>query len=192
MKFVNWFLLILAPIVFVTCKIDEEKAEIIFIGDSIISRWKMNTYFREYKAFNAGKGGSGIDYIESHKGKYKNKTVIIHFGTNDISKIPNLDDYAKRYVHSVESLSASKVILLPIMPRGSKETANALKAMPRIRYLNIEIKAEAHNHGWHYVDVFDELLDESGNYFDIEYTVDGIHPNENGYKFLSVKVKELL
>lgn len=192
MKFFRFLLILLSCIAFSSCVLDEDEAKYVFIGDSIISRWKLNTYFREYKTFNKGKGGSGVAYIEQNAGSCSGKIIIVHFGTNDIHDIKDENEYVQRYVKSVESLKASKTIILPIMPRGKVESAHASMTMPIIRRLNYLIEKESKARGWFFVDVFDALLDESGQYFSDIYTVDGIHHSVEGYKLLTLRVKEFM
>lgn len=190
MGFLRVLLVVLSIFSLSSCTIDEDDANYVFIGDSIISRWKLNTYFREVHTYNAGKGGSGVAYIESKAGSYKSQTIIVHFGTNDIQHIESEEEYVERYISAVEKLGGSRVVILPIMPRGKVESAHASFTMPKIRRLNAMLKNSAEQKGWFFVDVFDKLLD--GEFFSDECTVDGIHPSDKGYAILTVEVRKYM
>ena len=50
--------------------------------------------------------------------------------------------------------------------------------------LNEKIQALADSYGYIYVDVYSSLVTESGT-LNPQYTDDGLHPNDNGYKVIS-------
>ena len=53
-----------------------------------------------------------------------------------------------------------------------------------IKYVNLKMKEFCDENNIVYIDMYDELADDDGNY-DLEYSKDGLHPNNLGYARIS-------
>lgn len=194
----NWItrcLACMAMLVLCQACSDEElllqKSQFVFIGDSIIYRWNLDKAFPNLETFNAGKGDQGIEYVEGHEGLYAGKIIVSHFGTNDYKHwINNIEGYADRYLKALKALGGDKAYIISILPRGKKQSANALTSGPIIQKINKELERRCPEFGYVFINVQDALME--GPYFNGEYTDDSIHPNEKGYKIITDIVKPYL
>lgn len=162
---------------------------VAFLGDSIIARWDIEYVFPSHQVKNYGVSGSGIKYLESMKGQFSNKTVVIISGTNDLylAKESGYDIYSKRYIKALENLNAQKIILFPILPRI--QTTDDPKINEKVDQLNSAIKTEVKNSGLNIVylnGVNEDFLKDGEINMNLFY--DGLHPNKYGYEILEYYV----
>ena len=61
----------------------------------------------------------------------------------------------------------------------------------RIKKINKELKESAKEHNYVYLDLYSILVDENDN-LKLDYTVDGLHISEEGYKVISNEIKKLM
>ena len=137
------------------------------------------------------------------KQKIKLNTIFIQMiGTNDMNLLSYDRDetlnnireiikgikenrpYASIYVQSIYPINKttdSKVSLPTVGIRENEE----------IQKVNEEIKKIAKKEKVQYIDMYQELADENGN-FNIYYTKDGLHLNELGYYMVTKKLETIL
>lgn len=170
---------------------------IVFLGDSLIARYDTNLYFRSFNVTNSGIGGNMttdiLNDLDSRVFKYNPKKVFILVGTNDI-------------VYSELSLSKIRDNVNSIIDKIKEYDSNIdiyLESIyPVIEDLNEDIVYHRRNktiielNGYYkdlcntkctYINVFDSLIDKSGN-LKSYYTKDGVHLNKLGY----LKVSKIL
>lgn len=158
--------------------------DIEIIGDSIIDRWDVYADFPSMIIGKHGKGGAGMDFLESFAGKMKGKTVIVLIGTND-NRIWD-ENYVTAYVEYVGNLSASSVIVVSVLPRaanGDRETINE-----DIASLNEGLKAWSTQKGWTFVDAYPLFLEDDGH-MNMNLYTDGLHLSNLGYDILGDLIK---
>ena len=63
--------------------------------------------------------------------------------------------------------------------------------MDKLKDIDAEIKTLCEENKFEYVDVFDKLIGEEGQ-LSREYTVDGIHLQENAYDVVSLLIHQIL
>lgn len=181
--------LLIASLVIILCaSCAKDEEELYFTGSSLVEKWDVRKYFPTRITYNLGLSGSGIAYLESQKGTFQGKTVVVISGGNDVLFIKDLDEYADRYVRALHDLQATQIYLFAIFPRLAFET----DGYEKVRRLNALIKNRISKPmaGVVYIDLFDCMLKDgrlNENFF-----YDGVHLNSWGYDLISEKLNEVL
>lgn len=184
-------ILLLIFIMFFSCEQTDYKTNIVFIGDSLVSRWDVETYFPIYKISNWGLGGGHIDWIEKHNGALEGKIAVVLIGTNDVKGLlkVQLESYSLRYVNAILGMKADKVILISILPRNCKsDIVNINQQIVELnRLIADKVKVEK---TITYCNVFSKF--EKDGTLNMNLSYDGIHLNQYGYEILSSEIKKYL
>lgn len=174
--------------------------ETVFAGSSLMEMFPIGKLLREHKdntvIYNRGIGG----YVSSELLKavdtcvleLKPKKVFINIGTNDLSdsRIPIsqlMDNYDKIISIIEESLPEVIIYLMAYYPVNYEAAAEDMKECLKIRnnqkiaLANSEVEKLAKRHGQRYIDINRNLKDRQGR-LKAEYTIEGLHINENGYR----------
>ena len=181
----------------------ERKAEnIVFFGDSITDFYDLNKYYKGYNVVNSGISGNTtqdlLDNIKDRVYIYNPTKVFLLIGTNDteltdlsnkeianniekiIKKIQENRPKAKIYVESiypVNNSNAKKIDHNMVKNRNNKQ----------IKQINAIIINKCKKLKVKYINMYAELADEEGN-LNINYTKEGLHLNDNGYKVVTEKL----
>lgn len=186
------FLLLFLTITMVGgCDKADDETSISFIGDSLISRWDLEYDFPVYSTQNFGLAGSGMKWLEQNRKKLNGQTAVVLTGTNDLKNLDeaSLDYYAFQYVDAVIDLEASKVIVISILPRNSKNDSHDINLL--IAKLNWLIAGKVENEeNIIYCNVYSEFIKNGTLNMNLSY--DGIHLNQYGYEILASKIKSHL
>ena len=115
--------------------------------------------------------------------------VIILAGTNDIAGNTGpstLEMILDNLISMAELAKANKikVVLSSVLPAFDFPWKPGLQPAEKIVSLNKMIKNYADSHGIVYLDYFSSLVDERKG-LKKEYSGDGVHPNEIGYKIMA-------
>lgn len=174
--------------------------ETVFVGSSLMEMFPIDKLLREHKddtvIYNRGIGG----YVSSELLKavdtcvleLKPKKVFINIGTNDLSdsRIPIsqlMDNYDKIISIIEENLPEVIIYLMAYYPVNYEAAAEDMKECLKIRnnqkiaLANSEVEKLAKRHGQRYIDINRNLKDRQGR-LKAEYTIEGLHINENGYR----------
>lgn len=190
--FKRFFMASIAAMAFFSCDNDSMDT-LAFVGDSEVARWDLPYYFPTRIVENHGRSGAGIDYIESLAGKFKDKTVVVVIGTNDLYKLIDggLDLYALRYVEAIKGLGADRTFLYSIFPRNF--ASDMVDFNDIIRQLNKVVKTlVTEDVSFTYIPVFDDLYSSETKSINHQYSYDGLHLNDFGYELISKKLTQLL
>lgn len=166
---------------------------LFFIGDSLISRWDLEEYFPMRLVTNEGLSGSGITWIEDHKGAFAGETVVMLSGTNNLGSLMTeavMQEYAVKYVEAANKLGAARLLMVSILPRNFEGDMTNINI--RIKQLNALICKEVlkHGRGIVYVDVHNDF--EQDGVMNAQYSYDGLHLSSYGYDLLAAKIKSYL
>lgn len=175
----------------------EQEVDLLMIGDSIIFEWPRvgktiwEEFYGDRKAVNIGSSGDRTSHMLWHfqNGgldgmKDRNpKLVVLMIGTNNRG-IPELHGYDTAYgilallkeIHA--KLPNSKILLLPIFPRGDAPHDEGRK---RNHEINKIIHTYADNQTVHWLDLSHVFMDDQGN-LNRDLMPDRLHPNEQGYR----------
>lgn len=174
----------------------EKEVNLLMIGDSIVFRWDRvgrpvwDQFYGKRKAVNIGSSGDRTKHMLWHfqNGglagmKDKNpKVVLMMIGTNNRG-IPELQGYDTAYgilallkeIHA--QLPESKILLLPIFPRGDSPKDPGRQ---RNEQINQIIKTYVDGETVHWLDLRQVFLKEDGS-LNRELMPDGLHPGKEGF-----------
>lgn len=167
---------------------------VVFMSNSITEGWLSfrPTFFENKSFINRGIGGQTTpqmlvrfrpDVID-----LKPKLVVILAGVNDIAGNtgPSTLEMIMNNIISMAELAKAnsiKVILSSVLPAFDFTWRPGLEPSSKIIALNKMIKEYADDHDIIYLDYFSAMVDDRNGLKD-EYTYDGVHPNEEGYKVM--------
>lgn len=181
------------------------KEEYLFLGDSITERYNLQRYYSNYPIINSGIGGDKtIDILENMDNrvyKYKPNKVILLIGINDFTHNESVDYVYNNIVKIISGIKEKfpncKIYVQSIYPINDFWSENyGSQTSPGVRNINDKVKEEndklkkyCDKNKLTYVDVFSSLSLENG-YLKDEYTEDGIHLSEEGYKEVTYIIKK--
>lgn len=176
---------------------------VVFLGNSITENWVHLRYkfFTENQYICRGIGGQTSsllllrfrsDVIDLHP-----RIVVINAGINDIAE--NTGEYDITFtmgnIKSMAQLANAngiKVILSSLLPTNGFGWRGGIENIPeKISELNEQIRSYADENGFYYLDYYTPMKAEDGSFIS-NYTFDGLHPNEEGYKVMEVIVQKAI
>lgn len=177
----------------------------VFLGDSIFEQYDLEKFYKDMPVINSGISGHTTKHIlESMDDRlyiYNPSKVFLMIGTNDfahgistddtvknigkiIEKIKKNRPYAEIYVQSIYPVNKTdneKVDLDTVGDRNNED----------IKLMNAEIEEICKEKKVTYMNIYDLLLDEDGN-LKLDYTVEGLHINDEGYEVITEEVMKVI
>lgn len=177
------------------------KESIVFLGDSITSRYDLNKYFPNYNVYNSGIAGNMtkdiLENMENRVFAYNPTKVFVLIGTNDLVYSGLDNDGIKNNIEEIinkiyEKNSNIKIYMESIYPVNNSINKEIVETRTNenIKDLNNKIEKICNNKCT-YINMYDNLTDKNGNMKRI-YTVDGLHLNKIGYKVITNKLIKYL
>lgn len=171
----------------------KDGADVIFLGDSLTDGCDIARYYPEFQALNRGIGGDRtydvLDRMQVSVYDAKPKVVVLLIGGNNVLSSYNLKQTATEYEEILKGIQGNlpdtRVVVLSLTSMGGK---CAVKN-PEAAFLNYKIKDLAGEYGYTFVDVFTPLFDPEMMEIRAEYTADGAHLTDAGYRVLSATIK---
>jgi|SRR6185312_1357380 len=174
--------------------------DVIFLGNSITERVDWNELLQMCNVRNRGISGDitfGVlqrldEVTETHPAK-----VFILVGINDISRnIPDsviLANYYKMVDRIKKESPRTKIYFQTLMPVNNEFTAfkNHYNKDEHILWLNEQIKLMGKKEHITIIDLYPHFLNDEKK-LDKKYTLDGLHPNAEGYKVWKSVLKKYL
>lgn len=186
----------LITLVFICIKLnikreDYDKERIVFLGDSITSRYDLSKYYKRYNVVNSGIGGNQttdiLNDLDNRVYRYNPTKVFLLIGTNDLvySNMTNdgIKDNIDKIINNIhEKYPDCKIYLESIYPINDSVNKEIVETRTNtsIKDLNSKIKNICNDSKCTYINMYDKLTDRNGNLIRI-YTVDGLHLNRLGY-----------
>lgn len=179
---------------------DFDENRVVFIGNSITENWVHLRYrfFVDNNYVNRGIGGQTSPLLllrfRHDVINLQPKVVVINTGINDIAEnTGEYDiDFTMDNIASMAELAEAnniKVILLSVLPCVGHGWNESMGNIPeKIDKLNERIKDLAMGNGYYYLDLNTPMRDERGGMIPA-YSLDGLHPNEEGYKIMEPLVQ---
>lgn len=174
--------------------------ETVFAGSSLMEMFPVNKLLEESGSdkiiYNRGVGGFVSEELWNALDTcildLKPSRLFINIGTNDLSdpSIPierMIAVYDKIITAVEQNLPGIRIYLMAYYPVNYEAAAESMKECLRIRtnekiaLANAEVAALAARHNQRYIDINRNLKDEQGR-LKSEYTVEGMHINEDGYR----------
>ncbi|HEY3372367.1 MAG TPA: SGNH/GDSL hydrolase family protein [Prolixibacteraceae bacterium] len=172
---------------------------VVFMGNSITAGWvgAMPEFFKGKPYIGRGIGGQTTPQMlirfRQDVIHLKPKVVVILAGTNDIAGNtgPSTLEMIEDNIASMSELAESngiKVILSSVLPVYVYPWKPEVKPIDQIIALNHWLKDYAEKNGHIYLDYYSSMVDERLG-MKSEYSADGVHPNQIGYKVMGVLVE---
>ena len=178
----------------------KSEKRVVFMGNSITEGWPtLQPEFFESKSYiNRGISGQTTpqmlirfrqDVID-----LKPKLVLILAGINDIAGNtgPSNVTMITNNIISMAQLAKSnkiKVIICSILPAKDFPWNPGMNPPPKILNVNQILRSYALANGMVYLDYYSLMVDENNALID-EYGSDGVHPNKEGYKVMSLLAEQ--
>lgn len=179
---------------------------VVFLGDSITNYYELEKYYDDTtNLVNSGiNSNTTTDILNDMKKRvyqYNPSKVFILIGTNDIkhnvSKEEIINNIKKIINEIKENRPYCKIYIESIYPINNTDDSkiNHVKVASRtnetIKDVNAEIKKLAEELDIIYIDLYKTLADENGN-LKLDYTVEGLHISEEGYKVITKELNKHL
>ncbi len=171
----------------------------LFIGDSITEGYELNKHFSDNTMVNMGIGGdftSGILMRLNVVKKLQPKKIFIMIGINDITKGVPRDITHKRYDEILNTLkrdcpNAAIYVQsnLPTTGMGGGAESNQL-VLNEVYALNTFLQEECTAKGATFINLY-PLFELEGT-LNPEYTYDGLHINNDGYKVWTEAIRSMV
>ncbi|MGH7678530.1 MAG: SGNH/GDSL hydrolase family protein [Gemmatimonadaceae bacterium] len=168
---------------------------VVFMGNSITEGWAplFPTLFPGKPYVGRGIGGQTTPQMlvrfRQDVVALKPRVVVILAGTNDIagntgpSTIEMIEDNLASMAE-IARANGIRVVLCSVLPVYDYPWKRGLEPAPKIMALNAWLKDYAARHGAVYVDFHSEMEDERHG-MKAEYTSDGVHASEAGYRVMA-------
>ena len=177
-----------------------QKGQTVFTGSSLMEMFPINKLLKEHGdntvIYNRGIGGfitdELLEVVDVCVTDLMPAKVFINIGTNDLSRsdisIRRLIDNYDKIITAIEAAVPNvKIYLMAYYPVNYEAASEKMKECLKIRTnekitaANAEVKKLAEKHGQRYIDINRNLKDERGR-LKAEYTIEGMHINEDGYR----------
>lgn len=184
-----------------------KKGSVLFAGSSLMEMFPIEQFAADDKlpvtVYNRGIGGfitdELINVIDVCILDLEPSKLFINIGTNDLSDsriemstvMKNYEYILRETIKRVPEVKIYLMAYYPVNPEAAtEETRECLKirSNEKIAAANEEVKKLADKLGAKYIDVNAPLKDEKGR-LKAEYTYEGIHIKEEGYKAIYPLVK---
>jgi lysophospholipase L1-like esterase len=162
--------------------------KLVFYGSSSIRLWEeLTTVFKEYKPVNLGFGGSTLAactwfFERVFENIQKAEAIIIYAGDNDLGDGRHPEEVVL-FFETLLSKIRAKYGGIPCSFISIKPSINRWQLSGSIRYANSNIKELClKDKNFHYIDVYEDMLDENGNPDGDNFVEDGLHLSKVGYE----------
>ena len=161
--------------------------ETIFYGSSSIRLWS-NLYndFSSFKPVNLGFGGSTLAacvwFFERIMAPYHPKKIIIYAGDNDLGDGRHPEEVFIFFQQLMVKIN-KHFGDIPCYFVSLKPSISRWNLVNAFRYTNSLIEKEITQYNnWHFINVFDKMLDDGGKLKNEYFAGDGLHLSEKGYQ----------
>ncbi len=183
-----------------------EKNQIVLIGDCLIEKLDIQNLFPNTLIYNNGISGDTssllIKSLYKRAIKYKPSKLFISIGSNDMGfEDLNVKDIYRNIITVVEEVKRrskdTEIHILSIVPVNPANMENVTRDYVDsrnnfdINMLNYYLKNYARKHRLKFVDITKNLKNDFDQ-LKIEYTIDGFHLNDLGYKVVSKTIKQFV
>jgi len=171
----------------------------LFLGDSITDFYDLDKYYPDMPVVNSGVNGNRtnviIDNMRERVYQYNPSKVFILIGINDILDDKDASDISNSIREIVDGIQDNRPYaeiyvesLYPINNTENEkidlEMVNVLRDNDKIKNINKEIKKMCKEKKVTYIDLYSLLVDDNDQ-LNIDYTTEGLHLNNEGYKVVT-------
>lgn len=168
---------------------------IVFLGDSITYRYNLEEYYgTNHHMVNSGaEGNTTEDILNNLKERvynYNPSKIFLLIGTNDIQKGKNTEEIIDNIKKIVEEIKINrpkaKIYIESIYPVdiNNKKGMAKDRENSEIESINNKLQEYCKTEKIDFIDIYPKLLNGDKN-MKAEYTKDGLHISEEGYKIIT-------
>lgn len=187
-----------------------EKGAVLFAGSSLMEMFPVEQFAAEDKlnvtVINRGVGGFITDELLANLDvcitDLAPRKLFINIGTNDLSDASRsmdmiMGNYAEILTRVKQAVPGVKLYIMAYYPvnydAATPEMKECLKirSNEKINLANRELMKLAVRFGGKYINVNEPLMDKQLR-LKAEYTIEGMHINENGYRAIYPQVKKFI
>jgi lysophospholipase L1-like esterase len=166
----------------------------VMVGDSITQDFNTSEYFPEHIVYNRGIGGdtsSGVlSRLDVSVYDLKPKKVFLNIGTNDFERLDDriegtfqrIQEICNKIKEFDSKIELYVISVYPVNPNVDKRTVGK-RNNQEITELNSKLSKI---NGIYYLDLFSKLVKDG--VLNPDYTIEGLHFNQNGYEILRTEV----
>jgi lysophospholipase L1-like esterase len=167
---------------------------IVFVGDSITQDFNVYEYFPEHRVYNRGIGGDTsrglLTRLNESVFELKPKKVFLNIGTNDLDLINDgldaiftrISEVIKKILDSDKELELYFISIYPVNPDISDTVGK--RNNKDIKELNQRISKIK---GITYINLYDLMTKDDK--LNPDYTLEGLHMNQNGYEIIKTEIQ---
>lgn len=187
-----------------------EKGKIVFAGSSLMEMFPIEQFVKEDKldivVYNRGVGGfvteELLENIDTCIIDLQPSKLFINIGTNDLSDSRrSFEEIFERYgkilsivTEKVDDVSMYLMAYYPVNYNAATEEMKPclkIRSNEKIKAANEEVARLARKFNANYIDVSEPLKDENGD-LKAEFTIEGMHINEQGYRAIYPLIKQYI
>ncbi len=168
----------------------------IFYGSSSIRLWQtLEDDFKDLNAINLGFGGSTLAacvwFFDRIFSPYQPEKIVIYAGDNDIGDGKRPEEVFTCYQELV-ILIQKKYGNIPCYFISLKPSFRRWNLIESFKYANSLIENEIikNNSNWHFINIFDDMIDAQGYPLKPYFDDDGLHLSAQGYLVWEKAVQE--
>lgn len=173
----------------------------LFLGDSITDFYDLDKYYPDMPTVNSGVSGNTTEDILNDMKKrayqYNPSKVFLLIGTNDLDTKHSKEDIVKNIEKIISELKENRPkaelyleSIYPVNP-DVRRSKSGNRNNDDIKQINKELKKYCKENKINYINLYDLLKDEDDN-LKAEYTKDGLHLSDEGYKVVTEEIKKKL
>lgn len=180
------------------------RGRVVFLGDSITDLWELARFFPGMPYVNRGVAGQVtaqmVLRMQQDVVALQPRAVVLLSGTNDVANMLQLttpESIENNWRSMAEIAAADGIVpvFCTILPTHSYtvRAVNSVKehSPEETHALNGWLRGYTRAHGWPLVDYSGSMSDSAGH-LRREFSMDGIHPNEAGYRAMAEVLKPVL
>lgn len=180
---------------------------IVFLGDSITDYYDLDKYYKNMPVINSGTAGYKtnqiLDELDERVIKYNPTKVFLLIGTNDLAFTDlTTEEIADNIVKIADRINEKRpntqIYIESIFPVNTDKNEKKVswemvdvRENKSITAINNYVKEKIKNKKYTYVDMYKLLIGKDGN-LNINYSVDGLHMNDNGYKVITKEIMKYI
>ena len=174
----------------------------LFLGDSITDFYDLDKYYEDMPVVNSGISGNQTkDILNNMKDRvyqYNPSKVFLLIGTNDIQQKVDEDEIVDNIIEILKEIHENRpyaeLYLEAIYPVDEDRDGAQDRTNEEIMDINKELKKYCNSHDVTYIDTFDLLKDPDSDDVKLkeEYSKDGLHLSDSGYKVLTKELMKYL
>ena len=166
------------------------EVDVAFLGDSLTDGYDVARFYPQFVVSNRGIGGDTTFDLQARLQvsvyDLKPKVAVMLIGANNFNTMfENYEDILKGLQ---ENLPDTKIVLLSLTCMSGDWGRNNTQAA----YNNVKIKKLAEKYGFGFVDLYSPLMDLKTGEIYPQYTTDGGHLTDEGYKVLTAQITPVL